>query len=508
MTPREYAERDAIGLAELIRSKEVSKEEVAAAAAALLDDLNPRLNAIVRRFRDPEPGSGPGEKDPAAQASTPAPFAGVPFLFKDNLEVEGWTVTHSSVLLSDNVARFTYEVARRMIATGLRVLGQTNLSEYGLLPYTESRLHGAVHNPWNPDYSAGGSSGGSAAAVAAGIVPMAHGNDGGGSIRIPSSACGLFGLKPSRGRNPGRHFGYVGGIVTNHVLTRTVRDSAAMLDATCGPRPGEPWILPKPERTYLETLRSEPAPLRIGFATTDFVGNQAHPEVKRAVESMARWCEELGHRVEEKAPEIDGEAFNHAFKLLWAQGAGSVYRIAQEVVAGRSEIPRAVRRLLQNRKLFRLALALSRREGKPVLEPFTRRLAAIDDRHSPSDLTMAQARLKEVEQGVRRFFSSYDLFLSPILGEPPHPLGTFNQSWGATQAQEFLNRYVAYTPIANTTGLPAISVPTTWSKEELPIGTQFLAPLGREDLLLQLAAQLEQAHPWTERHPAVSAWNL
>lgn len=510
MRPKEYAEQDGVGLAELIRTGEVSKQEASDAALHLLEKLNPELNAVVRRL--PEESETPKSTDHEDhRTASSLPFAGVPFLFKDNLEVEGWTVTHGSVLLSDNVAQFTYEVARRMAATGIRVLGQTNLSEYGLLPYTESRLHGPVLSPWNREHSAGGSSGGSAAAVAAGIVPIAHGNDGGGSIRIPASACGVFGLKPSRGRNPARHFGYDSGIVVNHVLTRTVRDSAAMLDATCGPRPGERWMLPKPEQSYSETIRREPRPprpLRIAFATTDFAGNVAHPECRRAVETMARWCEEFGHLVEEGAPEIDGVAFNRAFKLLWAQGAGSVYRLAQEVVTNRPETPGPLRSLLENRRLFRIVLALSRRHGKPVLEPFTRRLAAIDAWHSPSDLTVAQTNLRKVEHAVRRFLSSYDLFLSPVLGEPPHPLGTFNQAWGARRAQEFLNRYVAYTPIANTTGLPAMSVPTDWTKDDLPIGTQFLAPLGREDLLFQLAAQIEEAHPWASKHPALSAWNM
>ena len=508
MRPEEYAEQDAVGLAELLRRGEVSPGEVVEAAEGVLEALNPKLNAVVRRLHDSESGSDLRDEGPGSEAAEEAPFSGVPFLFKDNLEVEGWTVTHGSVLLEDNRAEFTHEVARRMIRTGALVLGQTNLSEYGLLPYTESRLYGAVRNPWNPGYSAGGSSGGSAAAVAAGIVPMAHGNDGGGSIRIPASACGVFGLKPSRGRNPARLSGFDGSLVVNHVLTRTVRDSAAMLDAVCGPRPGERWMLPKPEQPHSEAIRREPPPLRIAFSTTDFLGNRADPECRRAVESMAAWCEELGHSVEEASPKIDGVAFNNAFKLLWAQGAGAVYRIAQDFATNRAEIPGLIRTLLRNRRIFRTALALSRRRGMAVLEPFTRRLAAIDASLSPSDLTMAQTKLKKVEQELERFLSIHDLFLSPVLGEPPHPMGTFKQSWSARRAQEFLNRYVAYTPIANTTGLPAMSIPTIWTGEELPVGTQFLANLGREDLLLQLAAQLEHAHPWASRHPAVSAWNL
>lgn len=501
MTPREYAQYDALGLAELMRSGQVSVREVTDAALNLVEALNPRLNAIVRLIPERIEALRSGE-------SAQGPFAGVPFLLKDNLEVEGWVVTHGSVLLADNVAKTTHEMVRRMELSGARIFGQTNLSEYGLLPYTESRLHGLVRNPWNETISAGGSSGGSAAAVASGIVPMAHGNDGGGSIRIPASACGLFGLKPSRGRNPARTTGFDTGIVVNHVLSRSVRDSAAMLDATCGPRSGELWMLPKPERPYLEVAREDPVSLRIAFTANGFDGSTAHPECRRAVETMARWCEELGHTVEEAVPEIDGHAFNEAFKLLWAQGAGSVYRVAQQAVTSRRGTPRLVREILKNRRIFRLVLALSRREGKPVLEPFTRRLAALDAQFSPSDLLLARNMLKGVEQTLARFLTSYDLFLSPVLGEPPHPLGTFSQSWGAGEAQAFLNRYVAYTPIANTTGLPAASVPTLWTDENLPVGTQLLAPLGREDLLFQLAGQIERAHPWRERHPQLSAWTL
>jgi amidase len=267
-------------------------------------------------------------------------------------------------------------------------------------------------------------------------------------------------------------------------------------------------MLPKPERQYLELSREDPPPLRIAFTTSGFDGDPAHPECRRAVEAMARWCDELGHNVEEAAPEIDGHAFNNAFKLLWAQGAGSVYRVAQQAVTSGRKTPRPVRRLLKNRSIFRLALTLSRRQGKPVLEPFTRRLAAIDEKYSPSDLLMAQNTLKGIEQTLGSFLSSYDLFLSPVLGEPPHPLGTFDQSWGAAKAQAFLNRYVAYTPIANTTGLPAASIPTHWTDETLPVGTQFLAALGREDLLFQVAGQIERSHPWRERHPEISAWTL
>lgn len=507
MTPQEYADFDGLGLAELIRTGEVSLREVLDAAVGLIETLNPFLNGVVRLLPD-RIEAAKSEGSPAAEGFSDGLFSGVPFLLKDNVALRGARVTHGSALLAENIADKTHEVVRRMERTGVAIIGQSNLSEYGLLPYTEGRFHGSVHNPWNLNYSAGGSSGGSAAAVAAGVVPLAHGNDGGGSIRIPASACGLFGLKPSRGRNPALREGYDGGIAVNHVLSRSVRDSAAMLDATCGPRGGEPWMLPPPELPFREVVRRDPPRLKIAFTTADFAGNPAAPECRGAVELMARWCEELGHEVEEAAPQIDGAAFNDAFKLLWAQGAGSVYRIAQGAILHGRDTPAAVRPLLANRRLFRLVLRLARRGGVPVLEPFTRRLAAIDAAHNPADLLLAENLLKEVERRFRRFLTEYDLLLSPVLGAPPHRLGTFRQGWSADRAQRFLNRYVGYTPVANTTGLPAASVPTLITSENLPVGTQFIAALGREDLLFGIGAQIERAHPWNRRRPTCSAWNL
>ncbi|MFP4484422.1 MAG: amidase [Spirochaetaceae bacterium] len=518
MNASEYANYDGLGLAELIRTGQVSPEEVAETARRVIDLLNPQLNAVIRRTDEPTAGAAPDEApgadadaDPGVApgaASPDAPFAEVPFLLKDSLQVKGNTMTFGSVLLKDHVAEWTHEVARRMFVAGVRDLGRTNLCEFGLLPHTESALHGAARNPWNPDYSPGGSSGGSAVAVASGMVPLAHAADGGGSIRIPASCCGLFGLKPSRGRNPSAVWGYDGSLAVNHVLSRTVRDSAAMLDTICGPRPREPWILPRPDRPYRDVITEPPPRCRIAFTTTDFTGNAAHPDCARAVELMAHQCEELGHAVEEAKPPIDGAAFAEAFTQLWAQGAGLVYRQAREALQGREEIPAPLRSLLGNQTIFRLLLALARRDGKPVLERFTRGLAAIDRRSSPADLEVAQLTLKQMERQVTDFLGTYDLLLTPVLSEPPHPIGTFDQRWSFQEMRHFLNRLVAYTPIANTTGFPAMSVPTFWTAERLPIGTHFVAPLGREDLLLQLAAQLEDAYSWKHRHPAVSAWHL
>ena len=525
MNTAEYANYDGLGLAELIRTGQVSRGEVAEAARRVIDELNPRLNAVLRRSDDPASGAGADAAAPDADAAREtaagagpdadadaappdAPFAEVPFLLKDSLQVKGTTMTFGSALLKDHVPESTHEVAKRIFAAGVRDLGRTNLCEFGLLPYTESMLHGPARNPWNPDFSPGGSSGGSAVAVASGMVPLAHAADGGGSIRIPASWCGLFGLKPSRGRNPSALWGYDRSLAVNHVLSRTVRDSAAMLDAICGPRPGEPWLLPRPDRAYRDVISEPPPRCRIAFTTTDFSGNPAHPECARAVEVMAQQCEQLGHAVEEAKPPIDGDAFADAFIQLWAQGAGLVYRQVREALKQREGIPAPLRRLLGNPTLVRFLMAVARREGTPVLERFTRGLAGIDRRNTPADLEVAHITLKRMERQVSEFLGTYDLLLTPVLSEPPHPIGTFDQSWSFQRMRAFLNRLVAYTPIANTTGLPAMSVPTLRAAAHLPIGTHFVAPLGREDLLFQIAAQLEEAHPWRHEHPALSAWHL
>lgn len=492
MSPEEYARFDAVGLADLVRRGEVTPRELVEAAIASIELVNPRLNAVTRLMGDAS------ERTLAAGPSD-GPLRGVPMLVKDEFEIAGTIATRGSVLLRDRRATATTEVIKRLEAAGLIFVGRTNMPEFGLLPFTEPQLAGPTSNPWNPAFSPGGSSGGSAAAVAAGIVPIANGGDGGGSIRIPASACGVFGLKPSRGRNPARQPGYDTGLTVHHVLTRTVRDSAAVLDATCGPRPGELFVLPKPERTYAKAIESDPPALRIALSTRDFSNRTAHSDCVAAVEEMGGRLSELGHTVVEARPSIEGTAYYEAFKLRWCQGAGAVLKAAQRALCAQPEIPSPIRGLLQYGPFFELFLNLYRRDGMPLVERFTRRLGGIDARHAPSDLLLANQVLKQAELTMVRFFDRYDIYLTPTLAEPPQRTGGFRGDRPLRETEELLLRYVGYTPIANTGGFPAMSVPTGWNDDGLPIGTQFIAPLRGEDRLLQLAAQHERAFPLTRR---------
>lgn len=496
MTSAEYASYDAIGLAKLVRSGTVSAEELVEIAYSQIERVNPTINAVVRLLSERV----------AARLRAGLPdgrFTGVPMLIKDEFDIAGTRSTRGSVLLRDHIAGDTPEVIRRVEASGTVFVGRTNMPEFGLLPFTEPTLNGPTANPWNTAFSPGGSSGGSAAAVAAGIVPIANGGDGGGSIRIPASCCGVFGLKPSRGRNPARFRGYDSGLTVHHVLTRTVRDSAAMLDVTRGPRPGEHYMLPDPEVGYATAIERPPSRLRIGFAVEDFRGNPAHSECARAVSAMAHRLESLGHHVEEAAPTIPGDEFYQAFKLKWCQGAGSVVQSTQRALARNPQVPMVVRRLLDRYPLLQLFLKAYRTDGMPLLETFTRALADLDRHASPSDLLLAERVLKRAERSMGSFFRTYDLFLTPTVAHPPYETGTFDAKWKVAVAEQFLLRYVAYTQIANTGGFPAMSVPTTQTDAGVPVGTQFTAPLAREDLLLRLAAQLESAFPWSNSRPPV-----
>ena len=322
MSYDEYVRFDAVGLADLVRRGEVTPAELLETALAAIDALNPQLNAVIGLEAD--------EAQRAVREGLPrGRFTGVPFLLKDFLPRQGHLLAMGSVILREYRAESSHELANRIQASGLLTLGRTNMSELGLLPNTEPALFGPTRNPRAEGRSPGGSSGGSAAAVAAGIVPMAHGADGGGSIRIPASACGLFGLKPSRGRNPGAPDDPPEGFVEHHVLTRTVRDSAAFLDATQGATPLDRWSLPCPSHPYEEVIRREPPALRVALMLTDFADHAPHEECKAAAVKAARLLEELGHRVEEAKPTIDVRKFNNGFAVLWASSAGYFFRRIQ-----------------------------------------------------------------------------------------------------------------------------------------------------------------------------------
>jgi amidase len=462
----EFSRLDALGQAELVRSGAVSARELAEAAIRRIEQLNPVLNAVVATDFE-------RALERCERRLPEGPFTGVPFLFKDLMEYEGVRYTSGSALFRDNVGSKTPELARRMEATGLVVLGKTNTPEFGLLPCTEPDLFGPARNPWNLSYDPGGSSGGTAVAVASGMVPMAQGGDGGGSIRVPSSNCGLFGIKVSRGRQP-EPSRSPGDLSVLHVLTRSVRDSAAMLQATAltaaeGSRLPPPVALPgqKPRR------------LRIAYHTTDLSGVRSHPECVAAVESSARLCELIGHRVEEARPKLDGESFFENFLVLW------------------SFIPTAL--LEQITKQF----------GGPVpptaFESWTWGLVDHYRKQPAGALEAAENYMGEVTREMARFHELYDVVLTPVLSKPGVRTRELSPDLPFEELRRRVVAYVSYTPIANATGGAAMSVPLYWTADGYPVGSHFSGRPGDEAALFTLAEQLEKARPWANRRPRVFA---
>jgi amidase len=461
---------DATAQAELVRKKEVKAIELVEAAIERIEQLNPTLNAVVTPMYE--------QARETARGKLPkGPFAGVPFLLKDLLAFYGGVrMTFGSRLFSSYVPDHDSELVMRLKRAGLIIIGKTNTPEFGILPTTEPELFGPCRNPWNTDRTTGGSSGGSAAAVASGMVPMAHANDGGGSIRIPASCCGLFGLKPTRGRNPlGPDFGdLMSGLVCEHAVTRSVRDCAALLDATSGPAPGDPYWAPPPKRPFLKEVGADPGKLRIAF-TTESPGEIAiHDDCVRAVREAAALCSDLGHEVTETAPELDAGMITQAFVVLWSAGNAVTIK----------------------------ALGAS----KEMVEPLSWALYEMGCHYDAADYLIAAGNIQRMARDVSRFFENYDVWLTPTLGEPPVPLGTFDSPpddplRGFTRSGEF----VPFTPVCNATGQPAMSVPLFWNGEGLPVGTHFIGRFGDEATLFRLAAQLEEARPWKDRRPPVSA---
>jgi len=467
---------DATAQAELVRRKEVKPVELVDAAIERIKQLNPTLNAVVTPMYEQARTAASGELPQG-------PFTGVPFLLKDLLaSYAGVRMTSGATFLHDFVPDHDSELVTRLKRAGLIIIGKTNAPEFGLMPTTEPRLFGPSHNPWDVSRTTGGSSGGSAAAVAAGLVPMAHGNDGGGSIRIPASCCGLFGLKPTRARNPlGPDYGDIfSGLVVEHALTRSVRDSAALLDATSGPDVGDPYWVPPPVRPFLQEVGADPGRLRIAFTTTAATGVPVHSDCVSAVRDAAQLCSNLGHEVVEAAPEVSGDLVTQMFVTLWS--AGCAWTIdGMAFLTGRAATP-------------------------DQFEPLTWALCEMGRQQSASAYLVAVAVLQRVSRDIGHFFVNHDVWLTPTLAEPPVPLGTFdsppeNPLQGLARAAEF----IPFTPICNVTGQPAMSLPLFWNADGLPVGTHFIGRFGDEATLFRLAVQLEAARPWASRHPPVSA---
>ena len=484
-----YRDHDAVGLAALVRSGETTPAELLAAARARAAEVNPRINAIVRDLEPPTP-QGP-------EPEGGRPFAGVPFLLKDlHQHVAGVVTGGGSRALEQVRSSETSETVRRWIEAGLVVFGKTNSPEFGAKGVTEPHLHGPTRNPWGLDHTPGGSSGGSAAAVAAGIVPCAAASDGGGSIRIPASACGLFGLKASRGLLPyGPMYGEpLGGTATDGVVSRSVRDSAAMLDVLAGPTDVSPYLpAAAPEGGFAAEVGRDPGRLRIGLTTASSIAGEPHPEAAAAVRRAAELLTGLGHEVVEVAMPVDDARLARDFLTTWFVHCA----VSVDEARAASGV------------------------GEDHFEPDTRIMAALGRATSAADYVKAVDGRHEHVRRLAAFHADHDLLLTPTTATPPPRVGAFDlpaplllaqrallaaRSGGLLRftplVQQMIDQnlgWVPYTQLANLTGRPAMSVPLHWTPEGLPIGAQLVGRLGSDALLLRLAAQLEDAAPWWDR---------
>lgn len=458
---------DAMAQAELVKKKEVKASELVDAAISRLERVNPQLNAVVTTLFD--------EAREAARAElAEGPFAGVPFLVKDLELMAAARYTAGSAFLKDFISPIDSPLMMRIRKAGLITLGKSNTPELGILPVTEPTAYGATRNPWSLEHTPGGSSGGAAAAVAAGIVPIANASDGGGSIRIPASCSGLFGLKVSRGRNP---YSGVMPLSVSHALTRSVRDSAAYLDATGGAAAGDLYIAPQQGGAYLSEVGKDPGKLRIAFTTTRFDGSAIDPESAAAVQHTAKLLSDLGHHVEEAMPQIDLAAFNDAFFTLWCIS----------VTAG----------------INGLSQLSGRKPTADQFEPMSWECAVAGWEMPASTYIRDLSYMQQVSWTLAQFFGQYDVWLTPTLSTPPKQIGEISMAGSLKEIEARLFEWVSFTPLANATGVPAMSVPLYWTKDGLPVGSHFIAPFGDEATLLRLAAQLEAAQPWADRRPPI-----
>jgi amidase len=468
----EYSNYDATGLVELVRRGDVAPRELAQTGLAAIAALNPALNAVIETYPEASSAAAPGG----------APFPGVPFLLKDIGSHDANVTFEMGTRLAKGLKAppFASELVNRFRAAGVTILGRTNVPDFGASCSTEPLLHGPTRNPWNLERSPGGSSGGAAAAVASGMVPIAHANDAGGSIRCPSSFCGVFGLKPSRNLNP------VGpdtalalhGLATEHIVSRSVRDTATMLDATAGPDIGAWCWTPRLQGSYRQALEQPPGRLRVALSlNASFPPTAIEPEVADTIRDTARLCESLGHYVEEADLEYNHETLFHAFTLIWSCGMRSGMEALCEFTG--------------------------RTASADTLEPHL--LAAWRDAEKvpAAKILWALDQMNIAARAYGRLFQRYDVLLTPVAAMEPFSLGRIPALPTGT-FDEWCRAMCAHCPFLSTVnlaGVPAMSVPLGWSRAGLPIGSHFVAAAGAETLLLQLAAQLEQARPWAHRRP-------
>lgn len=491
MDLQEYLTLDATDLAAKVSAGEVNAADLLALARERAAAVNPKINAIVNPMKT--------IADSRVSETLSGPFAGVPFLVKDlGQEYAGVPTSYGSRALKNHVATEHAHVVKRWLDAGLVIFGKTNTPEFGAKGITEPELWGPARNPWNTNHTPGGSSGGSGAAVAAGIVPAAGANDGGGSIRIPAACNGLVGLKPTRGLVPyGPHFGEpLHGMAVQGVVSRTVRDSAGLLDVVLGPEPHATYVSAMPETPFTEQIKQAPGKLKIGYSVKSAINKAPDREAFRAVEQAAQVLTELGHEVEEVEPPYDDGALARDFLIIWFAQAAAEVAMARELTGAK---PRDF-------EADTLVIAELGRAGGVVVA------------------AQALERRNDYVESLAKFHEQYDYFLTPTLAKPPLKVGELDtpenlqkasRAAYAARTGKILSKlplidemiddnlgWVPYTQLANLTGRPAINVPLHWTEAGLPLGVQFVGDLGADGALLQLAAQLEQAKPWADRHPA------
>ena len=475
MNLHEYAQHDGLGLAELVRRNEILPEELAELFVEAVSAVNPRINAVIEVYQD------------ALEIAERAihhrkPFAGVPFLRKDLGATEAGRLQEmGSRLFKGYVPNHHSFLMKRFKAAGLITLGRSTVPELGISGQTETILQGITRNPWDLERMAGGSSGGAAASVAAGVVPLAHASDGGGSIRIPASCCGLVGLNPSRGRisgGPDRQDPMF-GLAREFIVSRSVRDTAAMLDAVHGAEVGDPFIIVKPERPYMEELKAPRGKLRIAFTTEPWAPYPLDAEIVKAVEKVASVCEEMGHVVEEASPEVDFEKVNVAVMHAFGMADAGISKFAE---------------------------AIGRKISADYLEPCTLKMIQHARNLSVEDLMESFEVMRQTRLIVGRFFDRFDLLLVPSLSILPQTHGIFSTKRDDLEPPEFWQndfRIFQHMGLFNVTGTPSISLPLCQSESGLPIGVQFAAGFGNEAALIRIAGQFETAMPWADRIPPV-----
>ena len=474
----EYSSRDGLGLAELVARKEVTSEELVEAAFAAIEKVNPRLNAVLQTLPDLAHAE-------IRKGLPRGPFAGVPFLIKELvLHAKDVRCDQGSRLARGFVPGADTELMARFRRAGLVLVGTTQTPEFGYNPTTETTLFGPVHNPWMEGHSAGGSSGGSGASVAAGIVAVAHANDGGGSIRIPASCNGLVGLKPTRDRVPTGPDSAdpLCGLAIEFAVSRTVRDSAALLDCVAGAEVGAPGLPVPPVRPYRDEAGADPGELRIAWTVTPASGAMIHPECARAVQQTVKLLEDAGHTLIEDCPRFDWDEYLEKVHVIWA-----VFNVLSADFA---------------------AQTMGRKPGPDNLEAVTWACYEEGKRFSATDLLNSMAHGNLLSRKAGAFFQNYDVLVTPTMARPPVPHGEINQDKKGMSAMEWTRlvfSFCPFTSVFNTTGQPAISLPMHWSETGLPIGVQLVARFGDEATLIRLASQLEQARPWRERKPPVHA---